>query len=94
MNKISFLEPMIETKLQSYRLAQPITFTQVYIWTKFPLPLSSKLEFDVLSFDPPSTVLFFSSFFAAVALMKVFSYFGERLGLKSLSEEPAHVPTR
>ena len=66
-----------------------------YIWSSYPPPTPSKMDnSDLFSFDIPTTFLFFFCLVGVVALMKLFTYFGTRLGLDTVSEEPVSIPTR
>ena len=66
-----------------------------YIWSSYPSPKAAKIDYSALfSFDPPSAFLFFFCLIGAVALMKLFTYFGSKLGLDTVSEEPVNIPTR
>ena len=65
-----------------------------YIWTRYPLPKKSTFKLSSFNFDTPSIVLFFSSIAAVIALMKIFTFLGSRLGLPTCSEELVLLPTR
>ena len=88
--------------MTSFRYIQPsshashsITYYHSYIWSSYPDPKTAKIDYSALfSFDPPSASLFFLSLVGAVALMKLFTYFGSKLGLDTVSEEPVSIPTR
>ena len=66
-----------------------------YIWSSYPSPKTAKIDFlAVFSFDPTSAFLSLFSLVGAVALMKLFTYLGSKLGLDTVSEEPVNIPTR
>ena len=79
----------------SFHLAHSISYSHYYIWSSYPESKTAKIDYSALfSFDPPSAILFSFSLLGAVALMKVFTYFGSKLGLNTVSEEPVNIPTR
>ena len=81
--------------LPSLHVAHSITYGHWYIWSSYPASKTAKIDYSALfSFDPPSAFLFFFSLLGAVALMKLFTYFGSKLGLDAVSEEPVNIPTR
>ena len=76
-------------------LAHSITYGHLYIWSSYPSPKTAKIDYsELFSFDPPSAFLFFFCLVGAVALMKLFTLFGSKLGLDIVSEEPVNIPTR
>ena len=79
----------------SIHLAHSISYFHWYIWSSYPASQSAKIDYSALfSFDPPSAFLFSFSLVGAVALMKLFTLFGSKLGLDTVSEEPVNIPTR
>ena len=76
-------------------VAHSISYKHVYIWSSYPSSKTAKIDYSALfSFDPPSAFLFSFYLVGAVALMKLFTYFGSKLGLGTVSEEPLGIPTR
>ena len=79
----------------SIHLTQSTKYSHNYIWSSYPSPKIAKIDFsELFSFDPPSAFLFFFCLVGAVALMKLFTYFGSKLGLGTVSEELVGIPTR
>ena len=75
--------------------SQPISLRPVYIWSRVPGLKPSKLKIAVFDgFDIPTLTLFFLSFALVVALMKIFTTLGTRLGLGQQSEDIVMVPIR
>ena len=76
-------------------MAHSTQYDHHYIWSSYPSPKSAKIDYSALfSFDPPTAFLFFFSLVGAVALMKLFTHFGSKIGLDAASEEPVNIPTR
>ena len=79
----------------SIHVAQSISYGHWYIWSSYPSSKTAKIDYSAMfSFDPPSAILFFFCLVGVVALMKLFTYFGSKLGLDTVSEEPVSIPTR
>ena len=75
--------------------SQSKSLRPIYIWSRVPRPKPSKLEIEVFSgFDVTTLTLFFLSFALVVALMKIFTMLGTRLGLGQQSEDIVMVPIR
>ena len=92
---IDQLESEVSFPSPSFHVAHSIRYYHYYIWSSYPSPKTAKIDYSALfSFDPPSAILFFFCLVGAVALMKVFTYFGSKLGLDTVSEEPVNIPTR
>ena len=80
---------------RSFHLAHSIAYDHWYIWSSYPSPKTAKIDYSALfSFDPPSAILFSFCLVGAVTLMKLFTYFGSKLGVDTVSEEPVNIPTR
>ena len=80
---------------KTIHLAHSIAYEHRYIWSSYPSPKTAKIDYSALfNFDPPSAFLFSLSLLGAVALMKMFTNFGSKLGLDTVSEEPVNIPTR
>ena len=79
----------------SIHVAHSKAYSNRYIWSSYPSPKTAKIDYsELFSFDPLSAFLFFFCLVGAVALMKLFTYFGSKLGLDTVSEEPVNIPTR
>ena len=79
----------------SIHVAHSTAYIPKYIWSSYPPLKAQKIDFsELFSFDPPSVCLFIFYFIGAVALMKLFTNFGSKLGLDTVSEEPVNIPTR
>ena len=79
----------------SIHVAHSTDYSHEYIWSSYPSPKTARIDYSALfSFDPPSAFLFPFCLVGAVALMKLFTYFGSKLGLDTVSEEPVNIPTR
>ena len=58
-------------------------------------PLATTRMWNLLSiFDPPAYANFFISLTLTVVLLKVYTYFGTKLGMDTVTEEFILVPTR
>ena len=80
---------------KTIHLAHSVVYKHRFIWSSYPSPKTAKIDYSALiNFDPPSAFLFSLSLLGAVALMKMFTYFGSKLGLDTVSEEPVNIPTR
>ena len=89
-NEVGFNSPK-----PSIHVPHSTFYGQEYIWSSYPSPKTAKIDYSALfSFDPPSAFLFFFSLVGAVALIKLFTYLGSKLGLDTVSEEPVNIPTR
>ena len=79
----------------SIHLAHSDSYYHNFIWSSYPPSKTAKIDYsELFSFDPPSATLFSLCLVVAVALMKLFTYFGSKLGLDTISEEPVNIPTR
>ena len=79
----------------SIHLAHSKAYSHKYIWSSYPSPKTAMIDYSaIFSFDPPSALLFSTCLVGAVALMKLFTYFGSNIGLETVSEEPVNIPTR
>ena len=79
----------------SIHVSHSVSYGHYYIWSSYPSPKTAKIDYSALfSFDPPSAFLFIFCLVGAVLLMKLFTYFGTKLGLDTVSEEPVNIPTR
>ena len=85
---------LAESKKSWSQVMPASKYGHYYIWTRYPSPKDSKFKISALNFDTPSLVLFFLTLVTAVALMKIFTILGSRLGLQTASEEPLMIPTR
>ena len=86
---------VIKPSPSSIHVAPSTRYQHWYIWSSYPSPKPAKIDYSALfSFDLPSAILFSFSLVGAVALMKLFTYFGSKLGLDTVSEEPVNIPTR
>ena len=76
-------------------VAHSVAYGHDYIWSSYPAPKTAKIDYsELFSFDPPSAFLFFFYIVGSVGFMKLFTYFGSKLGLDTVSEEPLVIPTR
>ena len=79
----------------SIHVAHSTGYSHKYIWSSYPSPKIAKIDYSALfSFDVLSAFLFPLCLVGAVALMKLFTCFGSKLGLDTVSEEPVNIPTR
>ena len=79
----------------SIHVAHSVKYSHEYIWSSYPFPKTAKIDYsELFSFDPPSAFLFFFYLVGTVGLMKLFTFFGSKLGLDTVSEEPLVIPTR
>ena len=84
-----------EEPYPSIHVAHSTLYSHYYIWSSYPSPKTAKIDYSALfTFDPPSAFLFFFYLVGTVTLMKLFTYFGSKLGLETVSEEPLVIPTR
>ena len=89
------VELVVSDPSPSFHVAHSISYFHNYIWSSYSSPKPAKIDYSALfSFDPPSAFLFSFSLVGAVAMMKLFTYFGSKLGLDTVSEEPVNIPTR
>ena len=87
---VRFSEPQ-----PSIHVAHSTGYSHNYIWSSYPSPQTARIDYSALfSFDPPSAFLFSFCLVGAVALMKLFTCLGSKLGLDTVSEEPVNIPTR
>ena len=87
---LGFYEPT-----SSLHVTHSTDYSHDYIWSSYPSPKTAKIDYSALfSFDPPSAFLFSLCLIGAIALMKLFTYLGSKLGLDTVSEEPVNIPTR
>ena len=79
----------------SIHIAHSTIYGYKYIWSSYPSSKTAKIDYSALfSFDPLSAFLFSFYLIGVVALMKLFTYLGYKLGLDTVSEEPIAIPTR
>ena len=88
-------EVQLSNPQPSIHLTFSIAYNHKYIWSSYPSPKTANIDLsELFSFDPPSALLFFFCLVGAVGLMKLFTHFGSKLGLDTISEEPVNIPTR
>ena len=86
---------ILQSPKPSIHVAHSIEYNHKYIWSGYPSPKTAKIDYsELVSFDLPSAFLFSFCLVGAVALMKLFTYFGTKLGVDTVSEEPVNIPTR
>ena len=71
----------------------PHYYNPKYFWTRHPRP-TTRMWLLLSVLDPPAYACFFTSLTLTVVFMKLYTYFGKRMGLSCASEELTLIPFR